>query len=387
MVSPSNRFERHPGLTLGTALVVIGLGAVVVTEAGLGLVRSPENSLLGAPPQGRLLTFREYPVGGRFWTEPLSPSHVYPGGLEHRRYWVDVDSNGFLAPSRVHQRADLEVVFLGGSTTEGLFVSPEARFPFLVGRMLEDSLEISVNSYNGGRSGNIVLHSVLAFLGKVAAMRPKYAVLMENINDLAVLGHYRSYWDPASPRSLMVQPVDGQSSTGLVRRVKAAVSAVLPNTYGELAALWRHVGGPEALPDEFAGSRGDLPFDQAYAEAEFRRSLETFVATARIWDATPVLMTQANRFSARPDAEVVEIWKEVPAAREMSYESFQGRYARFNEVIRDVATEEHVPLIDLDRALRPDRYIMYDAVHYTDAGSRLAASVIARELLALERSR
>jgi lysophospholipase L1-like esterase len=324
-------------------------------------------------------------LGRRFWTRPQSPSHVYPGGLEQRKYWIEVDSNGFLAPSRVHERADLEIVFLGGSTTEELFVSPEARFPYLVGRMLEDSLGRTVNAYNGGRSGNIVLHNVLAFLGKVAPMRPKYVVLMENINDLAVLGHYGSYWHPDSPRSLMEAPPVNRGSGGPLRRLKDATSTLLPNTYATLAGAWDGLRGPMTPPDEFAGSPVRVFFDQDHAEAEFRRSLETFVATARIWDVTPVLMSQASRFSERPEADVMKMWDEIGAARGMGYEAFQRRYARFNEIIREVARRQQVPLVDLDRILKLDRNTMYDAVHYTDAGSQLAATVIARELLSLER--
>jgi lysophospholipase L1-like esterase len=381
-------FERHPRLTLAGVLVAIGLGAVVATEWGLSAIQSRENSLLGPPPEGRVLTFREYPVGGRFWTRPLSPTHVYPGGLEDRKYWVEIDSNGFLVPSRVHERASFEVVFLGGSTTECLFVSPEFRFPYQVGRLLEDSLGVAVNTYNGGRSGNVVLHSVLAHLAKVAPMRPKYVVLMENINDLAVLTHYGSYWN-AGGRSFFPEATGPADRGGLVRRLKDGVSALFPSTYTAVASAWHRAmrGGGHA--DEFAAARDAVPASSAAeAERDFRRSLETFVMVVRVWGATPVLMTQASRFLAAPNAETLTLYEDAtisdPGAR-VPYAEFHARYSRFNEVVREVANELAVPLIDLDRALHPDRTTMYDAVHYTDAGSRRVADVVAAALLSLER--
>jgi lysophospholipase L1-like esterase len=386
MPHPANIFERYPRLTLLSGLSAAGILLLLVTEFALGRLRTPGQSLLGAEPQGRVLTFREYPVGGRFWTVPADPGQVYPGGLEQRRYWIEIDSNGFLQPSRIHSRADLEVVFLGGSTTEGLFVTPEKRFPYLVGRLLEDSLGIDVNTYNGGRSGNVSMHAVLAFLGKVAPMHPKYVVFMENINDLAVLSHYGGYWNPASARPFLKQPSDAwQGESGPVRRVKDALRVLFPNTYDVLGAAWSRARHGNIRPDEFASVRGkEPPFDLAAAEDSYRRSLETFIAVARIWQSTPVLMTQANRFTAHPDSEIAAAWD--PAVQGATYEEFRTRYAQFNDLIRRVAEEQHVPLIDLDRALTPGRLDMYDAVHFTDRGSEHAAAVIAASLLALERA-
>ncbi len=366
----------------GAAIVLIG-----GTEAILAHLRAPDQSLLGAEPQGRVLTYREYPVGGRFWTQPSSPHHVYPGGLEARRYWVDIDGNGFLAPSRVHEHADLEIVFLGGSTTEGLFVTPDRRFPYLVGRQLEDSLGIPVNTYNGGRSGNVSMHAVLSFLAKVAPMHPKYVVLMENINDLAVLSHLGGYWNPDSPRPFLVEPSHAwQGETGgPLRRMKDALKAVLPNTYDVLWSTWNRLKGAKSSPDEFAAVRGkEPPYDQARVEASFRQSVETFVAVARIWQSTPVLMTQANRFLVQPDTEIAATWD--PKIQGVEYGEFRRRYERFNAMIRKIAAEQKVPLIDLAHELSPGRLDMYDAVHFTDLGSERAAAVISRAFLALERS-
>ena len=380
----ANWFERHPRLALVLVLSAAGIILAASTEFALGRIRSTGQSLLGVEPQGRVLTFREYPVSGRFGAMPANPREVYPGGLEQRRYWIDIDSNGFLVPSRMHARAALEVVFLGGSTTEGLFVTPERRFPFRVGRMLEDSLGTSVNSYNGGRSGNVSRHAVLAFLGKVAPMRPKYVILMENINDLAVLTHIADYWSAASPRPFMKQPADAwREDGGLVRRFKGALRVLLPNRYGALGSAWTRATRGEKPVDEFAAVRGkEPPFDLAAAEATFQRGLETFVAVARIWRTTPVLMTQANRLTAQPDPEIAAVWGSP--LQGTSYAEFRHRYSRFNDVIRRVAKEQGVPLVDLDRDLTPDRLDMYDAVHYTDRGSERAAAVIARHLRALE---
>lgn len=52
----------------------------------------------------------------------------------------ETDSNGFIEPSKIHTVADWDIVFMGDSTVECSFVQPEKRFPYLVGRKIEQAL-------------------------------------------------------------------------------------------------------------------------------------------------------------------------------------------------------------------------------------------------------
>ena len=72
------------------------------------------------------------------------------------------------------------IVFLGGSTTEQLYVSENQRWQSILERNFNGSVKI----YNGGVSGNNIIHSTLNLVAKVLPLQPKYVVLMHNINDL-----------------------------------------------------------------------------------------------------------------------------------------------------------------------------------------------------------
>ena len=52
-------------------------------------------------------------------------------------------------------------------------------------------------------------------------------------------------------------------------------------------------------------------------------------------------------------------------------------------MIRQVAAANDVLLIDLAKAVPQESKFMYDAVHYNDTGSELAASIISERLMSL----
>src|SRR4030042_516486 len=109
---------------------------------------------------------------------------------------------------RKHQRPpDLPIDFFGGSTTECVYVDEDNRVPYLAGRLLERQTHLKVNSYNAGRSGNDTLHCINVLMNKVVNLKPDLVVLMENINDLAILMYDKTYWNHHPSRSpLMEKP-------------------------------------------------------------------------------------------------------------------------------------------------------------------------------------
>ncbi|MEQ8166275.1 MAG: SGNH/GDSL hydrolase family protein, partial [Alphaproteobacteria bacterium] len=54
---------------------------------------------------------------------------------------------------------------------------------------------------------------------------------------------------------------------------------------------------------------------------------------------------------------------------------------RFNEIIRRVAAEEEAYLVDLAAGEGWDASLVYDRLHFTDAGARRAGRAIAEALI------
>ena len=64
----------------------------------------------------------------------------------------------------------------------------------------------------------------------------------------------------------------------------------------------------------------------------------------------------------------------------ISYQRFKELYDAFNDTIREVGRKNQVMVIDLAREVPPDKKYLYDLVHFNDAGSQLAAGIIAARL-------
>ena len=307
----------------------------------------PEVSPKGAT---RFVRLREqYP----FYDNNVIPSSDYLekcDSLEKIPYSIRIDSDGYIKPSVVCKNPDLKIFFLGGSTTECLYVTENKRFPYLVGKRISEDLDICVNSYNSGRGGNHSMHSIIILLSKVLPERPDIVVLMHNLNDLNTLYMEGSYWNDNPFRSMLIDPRSDREVD---------------------------------FDDEFfLKGRAIKKYRERQNDiiASFRNSLETFIEICKSWGITPVLMTQANRISKDPDPVIHRgLLKRLKLHGEV-YEDYYNIYHEMNQTARSVAENKEIQLIDLDRKGLNNKTNIYDAVHLNDNGSISVAEIISDSL-------
>jgi lysophospholipase L1-like esterase len=384
-----NRFERHPVRTLSLLLVVALVALLAGTEAVLRATQDPNAARPGLStfvPE-RYLQFREWQPGMRFRAAPPQIRRDNPGGKVLDVYSIDTDADGYIMPSRVHDKAELTIVFLGGSTTECMYASPEERFPYLVGRILEQRLGIPVNSFNGGRSGNNAMHVNTLLLGKVVPMHPDYVVFMTDINDLSVLSRFGSYWNNSSDFALL-----RRERTGLEWGFRLIRDSLIPATYRAyrtaLLQLRSLLGrNPYTVPP---GSRAAPPpiSDREQWErwgAAYGSAVQEFVDTARAWQMRPVLMTEVllppGGWRQPGEAAGGDYLAADKLERSgFSSSSFDDAHEYFNGIVRGVAKRSNVGLVDLMAAGPWTSNEAYDGLHFTDAGSERAAKIIADAL-------
>ena len=106
-----------------------------------------------------------------------------------QEYPFRVDNNGFILPRNNYDDPDYKIVFIGGSTTECMYVTENNRFPYLTGQIIEEKTKKHINSYNMGGSGNNSIHSLDIILNKIMPMNPDIIVIMHVANDYAVLAY------------------------------------------------------------------------------------------------------------------------------------------------------------------------------------------------------
>ncbi len=371
-------FERNPRKTIGFLLLIFLVGSTYLAEKWLQFKNGPDAYRLGIT---RYIKLRELEPGYRDVLIPTDLGMQLSDTLVRKPYRVRVDEHGFLMPSRVHAKPDLSFVFLGGSTTECLYMDEDHRFPYLTGVLVERQTGKKVNSYNGGKSGNNSLNAIDLLLNKVMPLHPDIVVFMENINDLMALLIAHTYWPENFPaRSPLVEKKPDFKTVGknLQEAFHLARDLLIPN----LAREFRKFSRSLAQADEFGDVRGKrVTIDKDYLVGEFAANLHTFIAICKARKIQPVLMTQENRLKEQPDPFIAGLAKIISRGYGPSYHEFKDIYDAFNDTIRRVGRQDQVPVIDLDALVPKENKYMIDMVHFNDAGSQYAAKLISAQLL------
>jgi lysophospholipase L1-like esterase len=379
-----NWLERNPKKVLGV-IVLLAIGCLAIVTEKILAVRT--NNLINPTGIKRYIKLREFNPLYRDVLVPDANAVRMHDGLVQKPYVLRVDRQGFIMPSRVHDHPDLTIAFLGGSTTECTFVDEDNRFPYLAGRLIEQQTHLKVNSYNAGRSGNNTLHCLNVLLNKVVNLKPDLVILMENINDLAILMYDKTYWNDHPSRSPLLEKSPNFKTVGqdLEQTFHLVRDLTFPNLSRELKKLspFRRQG----KKDEFHGVRGQkITIDQDLLVREFSLNLQTFINICRARGITPVLMTQPSRLTESPDSLIQKLMGSLKVSQGITYAEFKAAFDRLNQTIRDVGAKNQVLVIDLAREIPPVKENISDEVHFLDQGSRLVAARLAAGLIPVVKS-
>jgi len=323
----------------------------------------------------------------RLMAQPPQSIKSKKAGFNDEIRHMEIDSYGFVKPSIVHDKPDVEIFFLGGSTTEVFDVKPELRFPYLVSTYLEESGVGKVNGINAGLSGKHSVHSLHDLLSRGALVKPDYVVMMHVVNDLTILMHTGEYFNSdlqfSHNRSYMLRSKDRVDQLELygrfgmlVQGVKNAARAIYPNAYQILSGALSNKAKP--ADDEFKKYRNVAKkLDQDKISSAFRESLNRFVYSACSLGIEPVLMTQPNRIENRA-ADIRESFEEINPL--IDFDDYAETYSKMNDVVRSVAQAHNITLIDAASAIPQKEDYIFDAVHFTDKGSQEMAKYISEQL-------
>ncbi|MGQ9920984.1 MAG: SGNH/GDSL hydrolase family protein [Desulfobacca sp.] len=371
-----NWFSRHPKTTLSAVLAVLLIFLTLLTEKILAWRQPTWQAGIQ-----RYIRLREYPPYFSQYILPPAAELALADNLAAKPYLLRIDGRGFIIPSQIHEKPEVTLVFLGGSSTACGYMGEEERFPYLAGRLLEASTGKKVNSYNSGVGGNNSWHSLNILANKIIPLKPDLVLLCHNINDLTILLLEGSYWSDNPSRSQIVTVIP--SVGGSFREIR---DLLIPHLTWEIKRLsqkfketWRR--RPEGRPDEFARVRGRvIHYDAVRLRAAFRRNLELFISLCRLQQLQPVLLTQAHRLKEDPDPVIKASLRDLEERQGLPYTEYRQLFLAFNEEIRAAGRANGVLVIDLAEAIPPEKEYLYDIVHFTANGSGRAAEVIAAAL-------
>jgi len=274
-----------------------------------------------------------------------------------------MNSLGYRSPDALEGRTN--VLTFGASETFGLYEGPGKEYPRVVEERLNESTAGGFNVVNVAIPG--IRIGRMGYLERAMEQtQARYVVV---------------YPSPANYIGTTV-PFCQQKSTpvastlGIADRIRLA---------GKVDQLAKKLIPQEALHPIRATSiwwanRKETPISRVPDETlnALREDLRCIVLSAQQRNAVPVLVTHATYFGDQllpEDAVMMTSWRRFyPDLRE---EGFLDLERRANEVIRAVANENKVPLVDVAASIPRGPEYFADFVHFTDKGAALVGDMIA----------
>lgn len=290
--------------------------------------------------------------------------------IEGKKVEFETDKDGYIVPSRLYDEADMTYVFMGDSSVECTFVDKDKRYPFWVGRKIERKLNRKVNSFNAGVSGADILSMMKVLLNKVFVEHPDVVFVCNTKSELFFLlsNSEDIYWGANNNKERVVYS-DLVYYKSLGARIIEAMDIVLD---GRIKPKFKH---QNKTSDRRCFS-AEIKRDKANILNMYKNDLVAFVQLCVCRNISPILMTQANRYKEKGCIKEYYINNDLKKTG-LPYEEYVALYDECNEIVRAVATDCNVKLIDLERLLKNEKDLLYDAVHYTDKGSEYVAELIA----------
>lgn len=288
----------------------------------------------------------------------------------------ETDSNGFIEPSKIHTVADWDIVFMGDSTVECSFVQPEKRFPYLVGRKIEQAMEQKVNSYNAGVSSADTLSLMKVLLMKIFPMEPNMVVLCNTDRELVYLlsqnkqdAHHMKGAENGKKKIIAYRDWVVQAS--LKRRVLICLQLIFGRKKLEQALSYK-----EETSKVSSSSLNDM---ENVLEV-FEKDLLAFISLLQTRNIPLVLMTQANQYGKKDGDRLRKLYDiNIYPITNTKYEEYCKLIIKANELIRQIGDLRGISVIDLER-FAENKELLYDQVHYTNEGAVIVSNYISEQI-------
>ena len=317
---------------------------------------------------------------------PGAPVQIYSGIDGLRDHWFVADSDG-IRTTYQNTRGDRgtwipfenprqRIAVLGGSSVHGGSTDLSSELEFA--SLLQERLDVDV--YNLGRV-SLDSHDLLAIMEELQVVEMDAWVVYTGHNDFGNTYFHQRYagW-----------------SGGLVARLQGVMSRL--QIYTQLSQMVGRVRANTSDPDprnQFGAPEiGRTQKMQAlvYLEQNLRRM--AWLASEN--DVPLIFVVPASRLEVRPKGQgcetedfcAVALYEEGRLAEARDADSIPLRAPSYAlDMIRRVATEEGVDLVDADSMLPrqpgesyPDTTYFMDVVHFTESGHRAMADLIAPTL-------
>ncbi|MCB0404300.1 MAG: SGNH/GDSL hydrolase family protein [Bdellovibrionales bacterium] len=311
-------------------------------------------------------------------------------------FQFSTDSNGFRSRPGTRDKGarGIRVVFIGGSTTEGSLLDDAVTWPAVASTLTEDLVGhgIGVADLNMGVPTTNTRDHVASIAQYVIPRLPDIIVLSVGINDLEL--HFHPTYNPFRQEAhSSVRFLDWVAGSDFLNHFYLLRLLRLQKD-GDVDWSWT---GPRVRLDagDFVRKnralRAKLPYKKLdvafFPPPEFEQNLRSIVGEVMANNVRIVLMTETWLFQdVVPPETMSKFW-----GHETLFKYREGDLDRvltkYNDVIRKIAREFRLPLVDLERKLPKNVDYFFDEMHFTPLGARKVAEQLAPILADLIRNK
>ncbi|MFO1061421.1 MAG: glycosyltransferase family 2 protein [Dongiaceae bacterium] len=276
-------------------------------------------------PARRTIRLKEHPRSAEIVSTPPDWYMAKSDStLTSRPFRIATDENAFIRTDPPPPPGAPELVLLGDSFVEGMFSAPEHRIASRLQQILQSDRQLAVAVRNAGYGGATLLHSLNTFLNKIVPLRPAGVLLMTGMVDIDVALMKASFWT----RDCWAEPIVEIGITNRSRDLDLRPARSFDDQ-ARLLAILANAGRVLGIPVWFA--------------------------------TTPHRQVHGGEFVEKTGMGAAAFEEQATARRAV------------NEAMRRVATEQGVPLFDVEAGLAARTDIFYDMFHLNAVGGEAVA--------------
>lgn len=338
MSRPALSVRKKAVFALITTVVLLGLanGAIALFErVNYGVSAEEKEAMYEATPTGRKVL--------------KAGSEMVGTGTK-----VRINSMGFRGPELRDSKPDngFRVWVVGGSTTFDVYAPDDDHtWPALLGAKLQAARpDRVVEVINAGIPGEVIAGNMEDFEAHAAAVKPDVLVYYHGPNDLRDI----RFGGPPPPGGAL------EKEFALFRATRGAVNKHLPQ-----------------LPESWAEHRPG-----SHDMNEMVRRIDELLGAARRHRTKVVMVSHAFQHTpGKTGNDALAELGEICVLLRMYPDNVVHLFHDYNQLVKGMAERLGMPFADVRAAVPGDAQYWGDALHFSAAGSELAADVVAQTIL------
>lgn len=282
---------------------------------------------------------------------------------------------------------DHRILCVGGSTTESLYVTDEASWPWAMQTMLKNQTGKKFYVGNAGRSGQFTDNH--AYLLKEYYFAPEFewVVVLAGINDLdlTLQGTYEERVAEVPEVTLIHHSGFAARPDYRASELWMRLTQLKRRFFPEVGSVEQDAGGKwydavrqqrrEALKK---GALTEPPAAIAAGLERYDQGLTAIIWICRQRKQRLLLMTQPTMWRADLPPPLQDLLWTVSMDRAYSPGVLRSMMDAYNAKMKQVAAREGVDLLDLASMLEEDDSTFYDDCHFNISGSRKVAALASK---------